>query len=46
MAVRGDGRHHVPLDLAITTTRGTGADMKDQYEETARGGLALNVVEC
>jgi hypothetical protein len=23
-----------------------GADMKDKYKETARGGLALNVVEC
>jgi len=24
----------------------TGADMKDKYKETARGGLALNIVEC
>lgn len=46
MAVRGDGRHHVSLDRAITTMRQTGADMKDKYKETARGGLALNVVEC
>ncbi|MGY1701600.1 L-serine ammonia-lyase [Geodermatophilus sp. SYSU D00766] len=46
MAVRGDGRHHVSLDEAITTMRQTGADMKDEYKETARGGLALNVVEC
>jgi L-serine dehydratase len=46
MAVRGDGRHHVPLDKAIKTMRETGADMKDKYKETARGGLALNVVEC
>ncbi|WP_017555996.1 L-serine ammonia-lyase [Nocardiopsis baichengensis] len=46
MAVRGDGRHHVSLDNAITTMRQTGADMKDKYKETARGGLALNVVEC
>ena len=43
MAVRGDGRHHVPLDK---TMRETGADMKDKYKETARGGLALNIVEC
>jgi L-serine dehydratase len=46
MAVRGDGAHHVSLDKAIKTMRETGADMKDKYKETARGGLALNVVEC
>jgi len=46
MAVRGDGRHYVSLDKAIKTMRETGADMKDKYKETARGGLALNVVEC
>jgi L-serine dehydratase len=46
LAVRGDGRHHVSLDKAIKTMRETGADMKDKYKETARGGLALNVVEC
>ena len=26
--------------------RDTGADMKTKYKETARGGLAVNVVEC
>jgi L-serine dehydratase len=46
MAVRGDGTHYVPLDKAIKTMRETGADMKDKYKETSRGGLALNVVEC
>jgi len=46
LAIRGDGRHHVSLDKAIKTMRETGADMKDKYKETARGGLALNVVEC
>ncbi|MDR7254768.1 L-serine dehydratase [Nocardioides sp. BE266] len=46
MAVRGDGLHHVSLDKAIKTMRETGRDMKDKYKETARGGLALNVVEC
>jgi len=46
MAIRGDGSHHVSLDSAIKTMRETGADMKDKYKETARGGLALNVVEC
>ncbi|MET0843962.1 MAG: L-serine ammonia-lyase [Mycetocola sp.] len=46
MAVRGDGKHHVSLDKAVKTMRETGADMKDKYKETARGGLALNIVEC
>lgn len=46
MALRGDGVHHVSLDMAIKTMRDTGADMKDKYKETSRGGLALNVVEC
>jgi L-serine dehydratase len=46
MAVRGDGDHKVSLDKAIKTMRETGADMKDKYKETARGGLAVNVIEC
>ncbi len=46
MAVRGDGTHHVSLDKAIKTLRETGADMKDKYKETGRGGLAVNVIEC
>jgi L-serine dehydratase len=46
MAVRGDGRHHVSLDKAIKTMRETGADMKDKYKETARGGLALRRHPC
>jgi len=46
MAVRGNGQHHVSLDKAIKTMRETGADMKDKYKETARGGLAVNVIEC
>jgi L-serine dehydratase len=46
MAVRGDGTHTVPLDKAIKTMRETGADMKVKYKETARGGLAVNVIEC
>jgi L-serine dehydratase len=46
MAVRGDGRHTVSLDKVIKTMRETGADMKIKYKETARGGLAVNVIEC
>ncbi|MFW6694156.1 L-serine ammonia-lyase [Streptomyces sp. MAR4 CNX-425] len=46
MALRGDGQHFVSLDKAIKTMKETGADMKVKYKETARGGLAVNVVEC
>lgn len=45
MALRGDGTHFVSLDKVIKTMRDTGRDMKVKYKETARGGLALNVVE-
>ncbi len=44
MAILGDGQHHVSLDKAIKTMRETGADMSVKYKETARGGLALNVI--
>ncbi|MCF7203997.1 L-serine ammonia-lyase [Pseudomonas oligotrophica] len=46
MALRGDGRHFVSLDKVIRTMRQTGADMKSKYKETARGGLAVNIIEC
>ena len=46
MALRGDGSHHVSLDKVIKTMRETGADMMSKYKETARGGLAVNIVEC
>jgi len=46
IAMRGDGKHIVSLDKVIKTMRETGADMKIKYKETARGGLAVNVIEC
>jgi L-serine dehydratase len=46
IALRGDGTHVVSLDKVIKTMRETGADMKDKYKETSRGGLAVNVIEC
>jgi L-serine dehydratase len=46
IALRGDGEHIVSLDKVIKTMRETGADMKIKYKETARGGLAVNVIEC
>ncbi len=45
IALRGDGKHFVSLDKVIKTMRDTGADMKTKYKETARGGLAVNVIE-
>lgn len=45
MALRGDGSHFVSLDKVIKTMRDTGMDMKTKYKETARGGLAINVIE-
>jgi L-serine dehydratase len=46
LALAGDGTHKVSLDKAIRTMRDTGRDMKVKYKETARGGLAVNVIEC
>jgi len=46
LALIGDGSHKVSLDKAIKTMRETGRDMKTKYKETARGGLAVNVIEC
>jgi L-serine dehydratase len=46
LALFGDGQHFVSLDKVIRTMRDTGADMMSKYKETARGGLALNVLEA
>ncbi|MBL4827641.1 MAG: L-serine ammonia-lyase [Spongiibacteraceae bacterium] len=53
LALRGDGTHFVSLDKVIRTMRDTGHDMQEKYKETARGGLALdvigvpvNIIEC
>ncbi|NIH81646.1 L-serine ammonia-lyase [Amycolatopsis viridis] len=46
IALRGTGSHVVSLDKAIKTMRDTGRDMHVKYKETARGGLAVNVIEC
>ncbi|HET9302763.1 MAG TPA: L-serine ammonia-lyase [Propionibacteriaceae bacterium] len=46
LALYGDGTHTVSLDKVIKTMMQTGADMKIKYKETARGGLAVNIVEC
>ena len=46
LALRGSGEHKVSLDKVIKTMRDTGNDMKTKYKETARGGLAVNIIEC
>ncbi|MFI9112907.1 L-serine ammonia-lyase [Streptomyces venezuelae] len=46
MSMRGDGSHLVSLDKVIKTMKETGADMSVKYKETARGGLAVNIIEC
>lgn len=44
LALRGNGEHCVSLDSVIQTMKDTGADMMDKYKETAKGGLAIHVV--
>ncbi|MBT8073687.1 MAG: L-serine ammonia-lyase [Xanthomonadales bacterium] len=46
LAMQAEGKHKVSLDKVIKTMRDTGADMKQHYKETSRGGLAVNVIEC
>ncbi|MFT4940275.1 MAG: L-serine dehydratase [Paraglaciecola sp.] len=46
LALRGSGQHKVSLDKVIKTMWETGNDMKSKYKETARGGLAVNIIEC
>jgi L-serine dehydratase len=46
LACAGDEQQIVSLDQVIRTMMGTGRDMKTKYKETARGGLAVNIVEC
>ena len=46
LAMTGDGQQIVSLDQVMRTMVETGRDMKDKYKETARGGLAVNIVEC
>ncbi|AFV85628.1 L-serine ammonia-lyase [Alteromonas mediterranea] len=46
LALRGTGDQKVSLDKVIKTMRDTGNDMKTKYKETARGGLAVNIIEC
>lgn len=46
LSLRGTGEHKVSLDKVIKTMNDTGRDMKAKYKETAKGGLAVNIIEC
>ena len=46
LALRGDGKHFMPLDNCIAAMRQTGLDMSTRYKETSQGGLAVNLPEC
>lgn len=46
ISLRGDGRHLVSLDAAISTMLQTGRDMHLKYKETSLGGLAVSVPNC
>jgi L-serine dehydratase len=46
LALRGDGTHFMPLDNCVEAMRQTGLDMNENYKETSRGGLAVNLPNC
>lgn len=46
LALAGDGKHTVSLDMCINTMREIGNNMSVKYKETSLGGLAVNVIEC
>lgn len=46
LALRGDGRHFMPLDNCIEAMRQTGLEMNSKYKETSQGGLAVNLPAC
>ncbi|MEC7528041.1 MAG: L-serine ammonia-lyase, iron-sulfur-dependent, subunit alpha, partial [Pseudomonadota bacterium] len=46
LALRATGDKKVSLDMVIKTRRDTGNDMNNKYKDTARGGLAVNIIEC
>lgn len=46
LALRGSGKHFMPLDGCIAAMKKTGEEMSEKYKETALGGLAVSVTEC
>jgi L-serine dehydratase len=46
LALRGTGKHFMPLDNCIAAMRQTGLEMSEKYKETSLGGLAVSITEC
>jgi len=46
LALRGSGRHFMPLDECIAAMKQTGLEMSEKYKETSLGGLAVRITEC
>jgi len=46
IAMRVEGKGIVSLDQVIRTMRQSGFDMQSKYNETSKGGLAINITEC
>jgi len=46
LAIRGTGRHFMPLDNCIAAMKETGLEMSAKFKETALGGLVVNITEC
>jgi L-serine dehydratase len=46
LAIRGTGRHFMPLDNCIAAMRQTGLEMSEKFKETSLGGLAVSISEC
>jgi L-serine dehydratase len=46
LALRGSGRHIMPLDSCIAAMKQTGLEMSHKFKETSLGGLAVSITEC
>ncbi|MFW5454334.1 L-serine ammonia-lyase [Thioalkalivibrio sulfidiphilus] len=46
LALRGSGRHFMPLDNCIAAMKQTGQEMSSKFKETSLGGLAVSITEC
>jgi L-serine dehydratase len=46
LAIRGTGRHTIPLDSCIAAMKQTGLEMSHKFKETSLGGLAVSFTEC
>ncbi|WP_455376607.1 L-serine ammonia-lyase [Kaarinaea lacus] len=46
LAIRGSGKHFMPLDNCIAAMKQTGLEMSQKYKETSLGGLAVSITEC